>query len=57
MTGNPIPVVKWLKDGEVTDPDIPVSRENAGLYIIEADGASLFRKSIQVLVLCGYSVS
>ncbi|XP_070703581.1 hemicentin-1 [Pempheris klunzingeri] len=53
VTGNPTPFVKWLKDGRPIDPSIPLSREKAGLYTIEAEGSSFVRNSVQVFVLYG----
>ncbi|KAM6965923.1 hemicentin-2-like [Tautogolabrus adspersus] len=52
VAGNPTPFVKWLKDGQPADPTLPLTRENAGQYIIEAEGSSHTRKELQVLVLC-----
>ncbi|XP_059204482.1 hemicentin-1-like [Centropristis striata] len=53
VTGNPIPEVQWLKDGQPTDPTLPLSRENAGVYTIKAEGATLIVKPLRVLVLYG----
>lgn len=52
VTGNPTPFVKWLKDGQPIDPAVPLSREDAGIYSIEAEGYSLVKKTLPVLVLC-----
>lgn len=52
VTGNPTPIVMWLKDGQPTDPASPLSREKAGTYTVRAEGASLAQKELQVLVLC-----
>ncbi|XP_070779073.1 roundabout homolog 1-like [Enoplosus armatus] len=53
VTGNPTPLVTWLKDGQPTDPAVPLSRENAGLYTVEAEGLSFVQKKLQVLALYG----
>ncbi|XP_042360313.1 hemicentin-2-like [Plectropomus leopardus] len=53
VTGNPDPFVVWQKDGQPVDPALPLSRKNAGLYAIEAEGAGLVKKKMQVLVLYG----
>ncbi|XP_045888380.1 hemicentin-2-like isoform X2 [Micropterus dolomieu] len=53
VTGNPKPIVKWLKDKKLTDPTVPLSRENAGLYTIEANGLSSIQKELLVTVLYG----
>nr|XP_046271831.1 uncharacterized protein LOC124073572 [Scatophagus argus] len=51
VTGNPPPSVKWLKDGQPTDPTIGLRRENAGLYTVTAEGFSSTKKTLQVVVL------
>ncbi|XP_056256732.1 hemicentin-2 [Seriola aureovittata] len=53
VEGNPAPYVRWIKNGNPTDPDIPLSRKNAGVYILEAEGASSIRVEVQVFVLYG----
>ncbi|XP_029997196.1 hemicentin-1 [Sphaeramia orbicularis] len=53
VKGNPAPIVTWKKDGQSTEPTIPLSRENAGWYTVEAEGISFIRKNLQVLVLYG----
>ncbi|XP_044038551.1 hemicentin-2-like [Siniperca chuatsi] len=53
VTGSPTQFVRWLKDGQPTDPTVPLSRENAGLYTIEAGGLSFTQKELWVLVLYG----
>ncbi|CAB1454197.1 unnamed protein product [Pleuronectes platessa] len=51
VEGNPTPSVRWMKDGELMDPSRPLTRENAGRYVLEAQGASNLSKNIQVLVM------
>ncbi|XP_062264458.1 hemicentin-1-like [Platichthys flesus] len=53
VEGNPTPSVRWMKDGKLMDPSHPLTRENAGRYIVEAQGASNLTKDIQVLVMYG----
>ncbi|XP_060945577.1 hemicentin-1-like [Limanda limanda] len=53
VEGNPPPSVSWMKDGKVMDPSLPLTRENAGRYSVQAQGASNFTKDIQVLVMYG----
>lgn len=52
VTGNPSPSISWLKDGQPIDPTVTLSRENAGLYTIEAEGNINTSKTIRVFVLC-----
>lgn len=54
VTGNPAPVVLWRKDGKLTDPAVRLSRENAGTYVVEAEGASNVKEVIHLAVLCEY---
>ncbi|XP_049416447.1 hemicentin-1-like [Epinephelus fuscoguttatus] len=53
VSGNPTPIVQWLKDGQPTDPGVPLSRKNAGLYSITADSATKVKKELRVLILYG----
>ncbi|XP_076608323.1 hemicentin-1 [Chaetodon auriga] len=53
VTGNPTPNVTWLKDGQVADPAVPLSRNNAGLYTVKAEGSSVIEKELRVFVLYG----
>ncbi|XP_023135380.2 hemicentin-1 [Amphiprion ocellaris] len=53
VTGNPTPHVRWLKDGEPVNPTVPLTRDNAGIYTLEAQGLSTVQKTIPVLVLYG----
>ncbi|XP_036945278.1 hemicentin-2-like [Acanthopagrus latus] len=53
VTGNPDPVVIWLKDGQVTDRTIPLMRGDEGNYTINAEGYSSITKELQVYVLYG----
>ncbi|XP_069381356.1 hemicentin-1 [Paralichthys olivaceus] len=53
VEGNPTPSFRWMKDGEPINPSIPLTRKNAGLYYVEAQGASIINKTIQVLVMYG----
>ncbi|CAJ1075303.1 hemicentin-1-like [Xyrichtys novacula] len=57
VTGNPVPTVTWLKNGQPTDPTAPLSREDAGQYEIEAEGAQLIREKLEVLVSYGPELS
>lgn len=52
VTGNPSPVVTWLKDGQPTNWTTPLSRKEAGGYTVKAEGASFVEKELQVLVMC-----
>lgn len=52
VVGNPVPIVKWLKDGQPVDLTVPLSRENAGNYSISAEGFSSLNETVEVLVLC-----
>lgn len=54
VTGNPAPLVLWRKDGNLIDPTVQLSRENAGTYVVEAEGASVIREVIDLAVLCEY---
>lgn len=56
VTGNPDPIVIWLKDGQVTDPTIPLMRGDEGNYTINAEGYSSITKELQVYVLCEYQI-
>ncbi|KAF1379666.1 hypothetical protein PFLUV_G00178390 [Perca fluviatilis] len=51
VTGHPTPNVTWLKDGQPTDPTVPLSRKDTGLYTIVAEGARSSQKELRVLVL------
>ncbi|KAK2833282.1 hypothetical protein Q5P01_017171 [Channa striata] len=53
VEGHPTPSVRWLKDGQPTNLNVPLSRENAGTYNIEAEGLHVVKKDIQVHVLYG----
>ncbi|XP_031168179.1 hemicentin-2-like isoform X2 [Sander lucioperca] len=53
VTGHPTPSETWLKDGELMNQTVPLSRKDTGLYTIEAEGASFIRKDLRVLVLYG----
>lgn len=53
VTGNPEPVVRWEKDGQSTNSTVPLSRENAGWYIVQAEGLSFLRQNLEVVVLYG----
>lgn len=52
VTGNPPPVVTWLKDGQPTNWTAPLSRKEAGGYTVKAEGASFVEKELQILVMC-----
>lgn len=54
VTGNPAPIVTWRKDGKLVDPTVRLSRENAGTYVVEARGTLVFKKEIDLVVLCEY---
>lgn len=54
VTGNPAPFVSWRKDGKLIDPTVRLSRGNAGTYVVEAEGASVFKEVIHLAVLCEY---
>lgn len=54
VTGNPVPAVKWLKGEQPIKRTVPLSRENAGAYVIEAEGAVVTKKNIQVLISCEF---
>lgn len=54
VTGDPTPFVSWQKDGEPIDRTVRLSRENAGTYVVEAEGASVFQEVIPLTVLCEY---
>lgn len=56
VTGNPVPAVKWLKGEQPINWTVPLSRENAGTYVIEAEGAIVTKKDIQVLISCEFPV-
>ncbi|XP_047199831.1 hemicentin-1 [Hippoglossus stenolepis] len=57
VEGNPTPSVRWMKDGKLINQSIPLTRQNAGLYIVEAQGASNLTQKIQVLVIYGPQLS
>lgn len=52
VEGNPTPSVKWMKDGRRIDPSIPLSRNDTGQYVVEAEGASSVKRKLQVFVMC-----
>lgn len=54
MTGNPTPFVKWTKNKQPIDPYLPLSRENTGLYVVEAEGAFSIEQKVKVLVYCEF---
>lgn len=56
VTGNPVPAVKWLKGEQPINRTMPLSRENAGTYVIEAEGAFVTKKDIHVLISCEFPV-
>ncbi|KAM7387112.1 hypothetical protein PAMA_009640 [Pampus argenteus] len=53
VTGNPVPVVTWLKGNEYADVKLPLSRKEAGMYTIRSEGLSESIKDIQVHVMYG----
>lgn len=54
VTGVPAPLVLWRKDGKIIDPAVRLSREDAGTYVVEAEGARAFQEAINLTVLCEY---
>ncbi|KAF0032855.1 hypothetical protein F2P81_015145 [Scophthalmus maximus] len=57
VEGNPTPSVKWMKDGRRIDPSIPLSRNDTGQYVVEAEGASSVKRKLQVFVMYGPELS
>ncbi|CAK6971170.1 uncharacterized protein LOC128379280 [Scomber scombrus] len=53
VTGNPPPIVYWLKNGEPLEPNYTMSREKAGLYTIKAEGYVEGTRDIEVFVIYG----
>ncbi|XP_054616042.1 hemicentin-1-like [Dunckerocampus dactyliophorus] len=51
VTGNPTPVVRWLKDGKPMNHSVPVTRDYAGHYTIQAEGAQSVNKTLRLFVL------
>lgn len=54
VTGYPAPVVSWRKDGQHINPTVPLSRVDTGMYVVEAEGASVYEIPINLTVLCEY---
>ncbi|XP_073350907.1 hemicentin-1 [Pagrus major] len=52
-TGNPPPIVKWLKDGRQTNSTVPLKRDDKGNYTVQAEGFSYAEKDLQVNVVYG----
>lgn len=59
ILGNPSPYVKWLKKGEEIDSSVPLKREDAGSYRVNAEGYknSIIEKEVLVRVLYGPELS
>ncbi|XP_068193425.1 intercellular adhesion molecule 5 isoform X2 [Antennarius striatus] len=53
VTGNPTPFVRWMKDGQPTDPTAPLSRTDTGLYTITAEGFSFNEREFWIEVSYG----
>lgn len=57
VTGNPIPKVRWLKDGRTINLTDPLRRDDTGRYKVKADqntDRNSSVKEIQVNVLCEF---
>lgn len=52
VTGNPTPYVEWLKEGRLVNLTVPLRRNDAGMFLVKAEGRTLLEKTIQVDVLC-----
>lgn len=57
VLGNPAPFVRWLKDGQEKNSNESLRREDAGDYLVIAEGFSQIKKNISVHVLYGPEVS
>lgn len=51
VVGDPVPSVRWLKDGQLIDPSARLNRTGTGQYLIEAKGQKTNKKSVRVTVL------
>ncbi|XP_062306076.1 hemicentin-1-like [Osmerus eperlanus] len=52
-TGNPIPSIRWLKDGQSMNALDSLSRGQAGVYTLEVEGRTVTRQEVRVSVLYG----
>lgn len=57
VLGNPTPHVRWLKNGQEMNSSLPLTRNDAGTYSVNAEGFSYIDKNVLVRVLYGPELS